>query len=97
MFYEIAKVSDCVDQRVIGRTVEWLLGRRELGKFVLARGRYAFANPPEKTANGALKIREKITLIILAYILWALTRFGVKGLNEEIETALESAKGSKDM
>ncbi len=84
-FTEMQEVYDGVDQKMIDRTVKWLLGRRDRkGGFKKAtRGRSSFHNTSKVVAN--------------AYIVYALSK--VKKINEtklEYQTAVEEALKSGD-
>lgn len=84
-FNEMKEVLSDVDDSMITRTKEWLIGRKDgKGSFKVAQnGLDEFANPPADIAD--------------AYILWVLTSIGGgAGLETEIDAVVEKEKTSDD-
>ena len=77
------KVYDGVDEAMISRTRAWLLSRRDgSGGFYQNAGKYGFSGA-SKTVNNA-------------YVLYALTEAGEKGLSQEFKAAYQEVQKSKD-
>ncbi len=82
-FMEMQKVFPGVDQRMIERTKNWLLERRDgKGGFKQNRGKYGFSAAPEAVNN--------------AYLVYALSECGIM-TEKEYNHSLEEAKKSQDM
>jgi alpha-2-macroglobulin-like protein len=83
-FHEMRKVFPKVDEVMMSRTRDWLLSRRNgRGGFKQNAGKYGFSAASEEVNN--------------AYILYALSETGTKGLSKEYDQALAEARKSKDM
>lgn len=84
-FTEMKEIYNNVDQRMIKRTVDWLLARRDgKGGFKQNRGKYGFSAGPEKVNN--------------AYIVYALSEAGFGNqILKEYEASFEEAINSKDL
>lgn len=71
-FYEMRKLGIEIDEKLYTRTVKWLMGRRtKSGLFEQNQGKYGFSGAPRPTAS--------------AYITYALTCMGEKGMEPEIK------------
>ena len=82
-FLEMKKVYKGVSESMLARTKKWLLSRRNgRGGFKQKRGKYEFAAASKEVNN--------------AYIVYALTQAGVKGLTKEYQHVLAEALNSKD-
>ncbi|WP_040279510.1 TonB-dependent receptor plug domain-containing protein [Psychroserpens damuponensis] len=84
-FTEMKRVYDGVDQKMIDRTVDWLMSRKDSkGGFLKSkRGYDSFASSPVDVAN--------------AYIVYAISESGVAAnINLEYETAFKDALKTKD-
>jgi len=82
-FMEMKKVYKGVSESMLDRTKNWLLSRRNgRGGFKQKRGKYGFAAASKEVNN--------------AYIVYALTQAGVKGLTKEYQQALNESLKSKD-
>ncbi|MGE5672052.1 MAG: carboxypeptidase regulatory-like domain-containing protein, partial [Fibrobacterota bacterium] len=83
-FNDMSKVSSVVDKKMINRTSEWLLGRRD--------GNGGFTrNPRALDSYGGAD--EDITN---AYIVYALSEAGRRDLQKELDNAVTVAKEKKD-
>ncbi len=83
-FMEMKEVYSGVDEKMINRTVEWLMTRKNRkGGFKQNRGKYGFSAAPENVNN--------------AYIVYALSQKGVNApIEKEYQTAFSEAVQSKD-
>ncbi len=83
-FVDMKKVYPGVDDKMIKRTTDWLLSRRDgAGKFK--------RNPRALHTFG---LTDNTTMS--AYIVWALSEAGIEGLKKEIDHAYTSAKETKN-
>jgi hypothetical protein len=82
-FRDMAKVHE-VDQQMLDRTARWLLGRRD--------GRGGFQRNAKALDSFGSAPRE----ITEAYITWALSESGQKGIETEIKHAVQLAAASDD-
>ncbi len=83
-FEEMKSVHEGVDQKMIDRTIKWLLGRRDhKGGFLQNKGKYGFSSAPADVNN--------------AYIVYALTESKVKaGIEKEYRNSYFNALDSLD-
>lgn len=84
-FTEMAKVYDEVDQKIISRTINYLLNQRNgKGGFRHNKGKYGFSGVPDVVGN--------------AYIVYAITESGYgKDIEPEYEASLQEVMQSKDL
>jgi phage shock protein A len=81
-FVDMSRVYP-VDPKMLARTKQWLLSRRNGdGGFQQERGKYAFSSTPVEVAD--------------AYITWALSYAGEKGLERELKASRDRALQSND-
>ncbi|MHC5021263.1 MAG: MG2 domain-containing protein [Planctomycetota bacterium] len=82
-FTDMSHVYDGVDGAMLARTKGWMLGRRDgTGGFNIRDGFYHSWGCPKHVTE--------------AYLLWALTEAGVKGLEKEVEALTEQALEKPD-
>ena len=82
-FVDMAKVWDGVDGRMVRRTADWLLSRRD--------GEGGFLRNPEAAHQFGLADEATMSL----YITWALTEAGYRNLPREIDYAYQTARRSQ--
>ncbi len=84
-FKEMAEVYNGVDQKMIERTIQWLLSRKNSkGGFKQNNGKYGFSGAPKKVNN--------------AYIVYAISESGIAtNISKEYEATLQEALKSKDI
>ncbi|WP_029902103.1 TonB-dependent receptor plug domain-containing protein [Prevotella sp. 10(H)] len=84
-FYEMSKVYDNVDKKMMNRALDFILSRRNgTGGFNQNNGRYGFSGAPKNVNN--------------AYIVYALTETGYGNrINAEYQATLKEAFDSKDI
>jgi uncharacterized protein YfaS (alpha-2-macroglobulin family) len=84
-FYEMKKVYEGVDDKMMKRTLDFILNQRDgKGNFKQFNGRYGFSGAPEAVNN--------------AYIVYVLTETGHgEEVRTEYQSALKEAFNSKDM
>ncbi len=84
-FHEMDKVLDGVDRKMMERTKEYLLSRRNPdGTFIQSRGKYDYLSSAPYDVN-------------CAYVIYALTETGTKGIDQSYNYSLKEAEKSKDM
>ena len=82
ILHDMALVGDA-DPATLQQTTQWLLGRRDQkGGFQRNAAAYRFGGPSEEIAN--------------AYIIWALSESGQKGIETEIRHGIDVARQSDD-
>lgn len=82
-FLEMKKVYKGVDKKMLDRTQQWLLSRKDgKGGFKQNRGKYGFAAASKVVNN--------------AYIVYALSQAGEKSILKEYETAYQEALAKQD-
>lgn len=83
-FMDMRKVWDGVDDKMINRTVEWLMKRRD--------GKGGFERNPRALHEFGLTDPETMS----AYIVWALSEFQQKGIEKELDKSYETAMQTKN-
>jgi TonB-dependent SusC/RagA subfamily outer membrane receptor len=83
-FHEMKKVYKGVDDSLLKRTRDWILGRRKGdGTFTQNRGKYGFSSASENVNN--------------AYLVYALAETGTTEIEKEYRHSLDEALNSQDM
>lgn len=83
-FNDMKNVSDKVDQKMIDRTAQWLLSRRD--------GKGGFKRDPKALDSFGRALPE----ITNAYIVWALAEAGYRNIDKEMTAAYNDALKTKD-
>ena len=83
-FMDMRKVWDGVDDKMVNRTVEWLMKRRD--------GKGGFERNPHALHEFGLTDPETMS----AYIVWALSEFQQKGIEKEVNKGYELAMNTKN-
>lgn len=83
-FHEMKKVFEPVDEKMVQRTRDWLLSKRDgKGRFKQSQGKYGFSGASDEVTN--------------AYITYVLSETGTKDILQEYTRAFAEANRSRDM